>query len=108
MKFLYEENSYMEKLDTIKDLASHIKWVGKYDDLLNELVQLNEKKTNAFDDAAHEVAHSLVDTKANVDVVKNYHVLSGQVAVVDDVLALVSLLNEEEKSATEMAVPVTQ
>lgn len=109
VKFIYEQNDYMQNMEMIKDLASHIKWAGRYDDLLEDLLKVNEQKTNAFDEAAHDVAQSLVDTKANVDVVKNYYVLSGQVALIDDVVSLVSLLkNSEEKSATEMAVPVTQ
>lgn len=109
VKFICEENDYMQNMEMIKDLASHIKWAGRYDDLLEDLLKVNEQKTNAFDEAAHDVAQSLVDTKANVDVVKNYYVLSGQVALIDDVVSLVSLLkNSEEKSATEMAVPVTQ
>lgn len=109
VKFIYEQNDYMQNMEMIKDLASHIKWAGRYDDLLEDLLKVNEQKTNAFDEAAHDVAQSLVDTKANVDVVKNYYVLSGQVALIDDVVSLVSLLKDsEEKSATEMAVPVTQ
>lgn len=109
VKFIYEQNDYMQNMEMIKDLASHIKWAGRYDDLLEDLLKVNEQKTNAFDEAAHDIAQSLVDTKANVDVMKNYYVLSGQVALIDDVVSLVSLLKDsEEKSATEMAVPVTQ
>lgn len=109
VKYIYEKNEYMKNFEMIEDLESHIKWIGRYDDLLDELLLLNKKKTLAFDEAAHDVAQSLFDTKANVDVMKNYYVLSGQVALIDDVVSLVSLLKDsEEKSATEMAVPVTQ
>lgn len=97
VKFICEENDYMQNMEMIKDLASHIKWVGRYDDLLDELLLLNEKKTSAFDEAAHDVVHSLVGTTAHHESVRNYQVLSGQVVAIDDVIALVSLLKEQEE-----------
>lgn len=97
VKFVYEENDFLQNMEMVKDLASHIKWIGRYDDLLNELLLLNEKKTSAFDDAAHDVVHSLVGTAAHHESVRNYQVLSGQVVAIDDVIALVSLLKEQEE-----------
>ncbi|HZG12718.1 MAG TPA: hypothetical protein VEZ91_12045 [Kurthia gibsonii] len=97
VKFICEENDYMQNMEMIKDLASHIKWVGRYDDLLDELLLLNEKKTSAFDEAAHDVVHSLVGTTAHHESVRNYQVLSGQVVAIDDVIAFVSLLKEQEE-----------
>lgn len=97
VKFVYEENDFLQNMEMVKDLASHIKWVGRYDDLLDELLLLNEKKTSAFDEAAHDVVHSLVGTTAHHESVRNYQVLSGQVAAIDDVIALVSLLKEQEE-----------
>lgn len=102
-KFVYEENDFLQNMDMIKDLASHIKWIGRYDELLDELIQMNEKKTNAFDDAAHDVVHSLVGTTAHHESVRNYQVLSGQVVAIDDVIALVSLLKEQEEGISPEA-----
>ncbi|WIL37569.1 hypothetical protein QN089_09390 [Kurthia sp. YJT4] len=96
-KFVCEKNDYTKELEMVENLTSHIKWIGRYDDLLDELLLLNEKKTSAFDEAAHDVVHSLVGTTAHHESVRNYQVLSGQVAVIDDVIALVSLLKEQEE-----------
>lgn len=97
-KFVCEKNDYTKELEMVENLTSHIKWIGRYDDLLDELLLLNEKKTSAFDEAAHDVVHSLVGTTAHHESVRNYQVLSGQVAAIDDVIALVSLLKEQEES----------
>ena len=97
-KFVCEKNDYTKKLEMVENLTRHIKWVGRYDDLLDELLLLNEKKTSAFDEAAHDVVHSLVGTTAHHESVRNYQVLSGQVVAIDDVIALVSLLKEQEES----------
>lgn len=96
-KFVCEKNDYTKELEMVENLTSHIKWIGRYDDLLDELLLLNEKKTSAFDEAAHDVVHSLVGTTAHHESVRNYQVLSGQVVAIDDVIALVSLLKEQEE-----------
>lgn len=97
-KFVCEKNDYTKEIEMVENLTSHIKWIGRYDELLDELLLLNEKKTSAFDEAAHDVVHSLVGTTAHHESVRNYQVLSGQVVAIDDVIALVSLLKEQEES----------
>lgn len=103
LKSIIEKNDYSTGIDMIENLASYVKWPSKYDVILEELIKLTARKNEAFDEASHEVVQGLNEGKAHQVALNNYHVLSGEVVAIDDILALVSLLKDNEMGIKKLA-----
>lgn len=99
IKFVVERNEYSIGTEMIENLESYVKWENRYDLLMSELEIINDKKTAAHDEAAHNLVLSLDGTTTHQMHINNYHVASGQVVATDDIIAVVSLLDENEKNS---------
>ena len=93
-RILSEQNDYATG-DMITGLPTYIKWASRYEDLFNALVEIADKKHEAYNEAAHNLANGLNDTTHQLDVEK-YRVREGEMYGLGEAVALVAEFAKDE------------